>query len=95
MKNTELRPNFESLTRLRSRGSVLAASPRGFTFYLGPPGSSIPRLFEKKAPALTFAFSFLIFLQLSVETIALPVIRNTYPRAHKAARSNRESVAAL
>ena len=32
---------------------------------------------------------------LSAETIALPVIPNTYPRAHTAARSSRESVAAL
>jgi hypothetical protein len=28
-------------------------------------------------------------------TIALPVTPNTYPRAYKGARSNRESIAAL
>ena len=50
---------FDSLAfpRLRSRPE----SFRGFTFYLGPPSSSIPRLFEKKAPALTFAFFSLSF----------------------------------
>ena len=31
----------------------------------------------------------------SAKTIALSVISNTYPRAYKGARSNRESVAAL
>jgi hypothetical protein len=40
-------------------------------------------------------FFALSFFELSAETIALPVIPNTYPRAYKAARSNRESVAAL
>jgi hypothetical protein len=35
------------------------------------------------------------FFELSPETVALPVIPNTYPRANKAARSNRESIAAL
>jgi hypothetical protein len=32
---------------------------------------------------------------LRAETVDLPLIQNTYPRAHKAARSNGESVAAL
>jgi hypothetical protein len=32
-------------------------------------------------------------VKLSAETAVPPVIPNTYPRAHKAARSNRESVA--
>ena len=35
------------------------------------------------------------FFELSPETVALPLIPNTCPRASKAARSNRESVAAL
>jgi hypothetical protein len=37
----------------------------------------------------------LAFFELSAETVALSVIQNTYLRAYKAARSNRESVAAL
>jgi hypothetical protein len=35
------------------------------------------------------------FFELSAETVALPVIPNTYSRAHKAARSNRENATAL
>jgi hypothetical protein len=35
------------------------------------------------------------FFELSAEAVALTVIQNTYPRGHKAARSNRESVAIL
>jgi len=35
------------------------------------------------------------FFEVSAETVALPAIRNTYPRANKAARSNRESVASF
>jgi hypothetical protein len=35
------------------------------------------------------------FLELSAETVAQPVIPNTYPREHTAARSNKEGVAAL
>ena len=48
-----------------------------------------------------FLASFEIGLRIGVprtrsaETIALSVIPNTYPRAYKGARSNRESVAAL
>jgi hypothetical protein len=40
----------------------------------------------------SFALSF---FELSVETVAPPVIPNMYLHAHKGARSNRESVAAL
>ena len=35
------------------------------------------------------------FFEMSAETVALPVIRNTYLRAHTAGRSNRENVTAL
>jgi hypothetical protein len=56
----------------------------------------MPNLFEKqRRQSSLFAFFALSFFVLSAETVGLPVIPNTYPRAHKAARSNRESVAAL
>ena len=39
----------------------------------------------RRQPVHVFALSS---FALSAETVALPVIRNTYPRAHKVARSN-------
>jgi hypothetical protein len=64
-----------------------------FHLYLGNP---LPRLFEKQErQSSLFAIVRLVFLRAVAETVPLPVIPDTYPRAHKAARSNRESVAAL